>query len=68
MPTEVKVDVYAIGSATFDFKLNAAFILSWQIGPWTSPNWLDLGEFNWSLFDGPVGFQEQRLGRIVSFP
>ena len=68
VPTEVSVEVYAIGSATFDFRLNAGFTLSWQIGSWTSPDWLDLGEFNWSLFGGPVGFQERRLGRIVSLP
>ena len=68
VPTAAKVDVYAIGSVIFDFKLSAAFTLAWEIGPWTSPDWLDLGEFNWSLFDGPVGFQEQCLGRIVSFP
>ena len=68
VPSGVSVEVYAIGSATFDFRLNAGFTLSWQIGSWTSPDWLDLGEFNWSLFGGPVGFQEQRLGRIVSLP
>ena len=68
VPTAAKVDVYAIGSATFDFTLSAAFTLAWDIGPWTSPDWLDLGEFNWSLLGGPVGFQEQRLGRILSFP
>jgi len=60
--------VYVIGSATFDSTVQAGFTVAWQIGSWTSPDWLDLGEFNWSVFGKPVGFEEQRLGRLIRFP
>jgi len=61
---------YAAGLCPLTSELfnNVASTPALEIGLRTSPDWLDFGELNWSLFGGPGGFQEKRLGRIVSFP
>lgn len=63
-----RLNVYAFGSLTFDFRAEADAYLQGHLGNhefnFRIPGFDE--PLSWSLFDGPLGWPEERLGKLFS--